>query len=425
MAPDGHHLAPLHHRDTVGVLHRGQAVGDHQGGAAAHQGRQGLLDQMLAFRVQGTGGFIQQQDWGIHQQRASNGQALPLAAGQADTALPQMRLVALGQAGDELVGMGRAGCCFHFGVTGLGTAVADVVLDAAEEQRRILRYQGKASAQVGGVELIQLRTFHQDGALLRVEEAQQQLEHRRLASPRRPHQGQGLAGTHVQADAVQGVHFGAAGVGEAHPAQFDAAADPRRKRHPPLLRGTDGVARLEQLGDAFRRAGRALQFADHFADGTEGRPHDQAVENESRQVPGRDAPGYHVRAADPEHHPHGAEHQHDHQGDQPGTLGDAQPCGIEGAFHGAGEALAILRLVVVGLHGLDLPQGLTDIAADIGDTILALSRQASYPAAEDEDRCQHQRQRQQHDAGELGIGDEQQGYAADQHDAVAQRHGQG
>ncbi|MCY1530824.1 hypothetical protein D9M68_660300 [compost metagenome] len=138
-----------------------------------------------------------------------------------------------------------------------------------------------------------------------------------------------------------------------------------------------------------------------------------------------DTPGNHIHAADPEHHPHGAEYQHYHQGDQPGALGDAQPRGIEGAFHRTGETLAILLLVVVGLYRLDLPQGLAHVAADFGDAVLALPRQAPDAAAENQDGRQHQWQRQQHDAGELGIGDEQQDYPADQHDAVAQRHGQG
>ncbi len=76
MGADGHQLALIHHRDTVGVLYRGQAMGDHQGGAALHQARQGLLDQVLALGVEGAGGLVQQQDRRIHQQCPGNRQAL-------------------------------------------------------------------------------------------------------------------------------------------------------------------------------------------------------------------------------------------------------------------------------------------------------------------------------------------------------------
>ncbi|VFT64561.1 Uncharacterised protein [Pseudomonas aeruginosa] len=82
------------------------------------------------------------------------------------------------------------------------------------------------------------------------------------------------------------------------------------------------------------------------------------------------------------------------------------------------------RLVVVGLHGLDLTEGLTDVAADVGHPVLAFPRQAAHAAAEQQDRGDHQRQRQHHDAGQLGVGDEHQQHPADQHQGIAQGHRQ-
>jgi len=81
---------------------------------------------------------------------------------------------------------------------------------------------------------------------------------------------------------------------------------------------------------------------------------------------------------------------------------------------------SVLDLVVIGLHGLDLAEGLGHVAAHIGDTVLAQARQAAHATAEDQDRRQHQRQRHHHDAGELGVGDEQQHDAADHHQCIAQ-----
>ncbi|MNJ74760.1 hypothetical protein D3C77_717420 [compost metagenome] len=71
------------------MLHRGQAMGDHQRGAPAHQAGQCLLDQVFALCIEGAGGFVQQQDWCVDQQRPGNRQALALPAGQADAALAQ------------------------------------------------------------------------------------------------------------------------------------------------------------------------------------------------------------------------------------------------------------------------------------------------------------------------------------------------
>src|SRR5690606_14343171 len=98
----------------------------------------------------------------------------------------------------------------------------------------------------------------------------------------------------------------------------------------------------------------------------------QTVKHEGSQITATDAPGDHVHAADPEHGAHGAEHQNDDQGDQPGALADAPPGRGEGRLNSAGKTGTILSLMVVGLHRLDLAEGFADIAADVGDTILTL-----------------------------------------------------
>ena len=93
-------------------------------------------------------------------------------------------------------------------------------------------------------------------------------------------------------------------------------------------------------------------------------------------------------------------------------------------LYGSGKALLVLLLVVVGLHRLDLAQGLTDVTAHIGNPVLALARQAAHPATKKQDGHQHQWQGDHHNTGELGVGDKQQHHAADHHQAVAQEQGQ-
>ena len=133
MAAHGRQTALLDHGNTIGLLHRRQAVGDHQRRAAGHQPRQSLLDQVLALGVQRAGGLVQQQDRRIGEQGAGDGQALALTAGQAEAGVAQMGLLALRQALDELVGMRRARRRFHVGLAGVETSVTDVVLHRAEE----------------------------------------------------------------------------------------------------------------------------------------------------------------------------------------------------------------------------------------------------------------------------------------------------
>ena len=72
--------AIVEHHDPVSRAHCGEPVGDHQRGALRHQLVERLLHQLFAFGVQRAGGFIQQQDRRIAQQRASNRDALLLPA---------------------------------------------------------------------------------------------------------------------------------------------------------------------------------------------------------------------------------------------------------------------------------------------------------------------------------------------------------
>ncbi|MNP32751.1 hypothetical protein D3C76_1259510 [compost metagenome] len=137
-----------------------------------------------------------------------------------------MRPVALRQPEDELVGMRGAGSRLDLGGAGLRTAVADVLLHRAVEQRRILRHQREAAAQIARVELVDGLAVDADAALLRVEEAQQQVEQGRFAGPRWSDQRQGLSRFHQQVDAVDCPLLRPRGIGKAHALQLDASADP-------------------------------------------------------------------------------------------------------------------------------------------------------------------------------------------------------
>jgi len=66
--------------DSIHLPHGGEPMGDDKRSAPAHQGFQRFLNQAFAFRIQGAGGFIQNEDGGILQDRARDGDALTLAA---------------------------------------------------------------------------------------------------------------------------------------------------------------------------------------------------------------------------------------------------------------------------------------------------------------------------------------------------------
>ena len=63
-----------------------KAVGDDETGAAFHETFQCFIGGPLALGVEGGGGFVEQEDAGIGQNGAGDGDALALAAGQLGAA---------------------------------------------------------------------------------------------------------------------------------------------------------------------------------------------------------------------------------------------------------------------------------------------------------------------------------------------------
>src|SRR3546814_7262042 len=63
----------VHHVDDVGRDHGGEAVGDDEGGAPADQLSQRLLNMALRLAVEGGGRLVEQQDGGVLQHGAGDG----------------------------------------------------------------------------------------------------------------------------------------------------------------------------------------------------------------------------------------------------------------------------------------------------------------------------------------------------------------
>ena len=73
--------------DPVAVPDGGKTVRDDEHRAAMHNPLHVVLNDALAFIIERAGGFIENQDARIHDQRARNGDALALAAGKVGAAL--------------------------------------------------------------------------------------------------------------------------------------------------------------------------------------------------------------------------------------------------------------------------------------------------------------------------------------------------
>ena len=95
MRPLLHHLSIFDHRNAVGIINGGQAVGYHDAGATLPGFVQGLLHYLLALCVQGRGGFVQQQDLGVPHQGTGDGNPLLLSTAELCTFCSYVSIVAL------------------------------------------------------------------------------------------------------------------------------------------------------------------------------------------------------------------------------------------------------------------------------------------------------------------------------------------
>ena len=90
-------LAPIQHHDPVGVPYRREAMGDDDDRAPLADRFHVVLDDALRLVVQGAGGFIENQDARVADQRPGDGDALALVAGESRTVFADERVVAFRQ----------------------------------------------------------------------------------------------------------------------------------------------------------------------------------------------------------------------------------------------------------------------------------------------------------------------------------------
>ena len=182
----------------------GQAVGDDQRGAAARGEVDLGLNGFFGARVERRGGFVEDQDGRILEQRAGDGDALFFTAREFQAAFANTRFVAVGQATDEVgeLGGGRGGV--DQAVGGLGATVLDVVAQAVVEKHGVLRHDADGLAQAVLLQVADVGAIDGDAPAGDVVEAEQQPAEGGFARAGMPDHGDGLAGrdleVHVEQD---------------------------------------------------------------------------------------------------------------------------------------------------------------------------------------------------------------------------------
>ena len=87
----------VHHDDAVGMAHGREAVGNDEHAAALADVRHVALHDGLRFVVERAGGFVQDEDAGVGEQGARNGNALALATRETAALFAHHSVVAIGE----------------------------------------------------------------------------------------------------------------------------------------------------------------------------------------------------------------------------------------------------------------------------------------------------------------------------------------
>ena len=118
-------------------------MGQNEHGAALHELFERVLDHRFVFGVDRGERFVEHQDRRIAQQGAGDGDALALAAREAQAPLADHGAVALRQAPDEVMRVGGTRGRLDLRRARAGLAEADILFRAAVEEIGVLMDHGE------------------------------------------------------------------------------------------------------------------------------------------------------------------------------------------------------------------------------------------------------------------------------------------
>ena len=391
-----HHPAfgEAYHR--VGLVDDVFVVGNHECGLSSCEFADRGDDPPLGRGVERRGGLIEDEDFRVLENGPGEGQPLALAAGELHAVAAEQRVVAVGQALDELVGPGFPSGFADLLVGGVGAGVAEVLHHGGVEEEAFLERDADGAAEVIHVVLGHVDAVDADVAGGGVVEAGEQVDQRALAAARGAVDRAEAARGHVEGDPAE--HRGLLAVGKADVLEGDASRIGNVGAVRSALR-----RRACRAGRRRDRAGRRLGELGEAGHELE----DLGVEHHDPSEEGDELARLHV-APD---HAGGAEadeqdgaESHQHVGDD--LLPDVEAVRAElplpGEVDRGGEALALALLAAEALDDLDAEELFDEVAVDLADLLLRFFARAFDGIAEeacgDEVEREHDRRREREQA---------------------------
>src|SRR5436190_12008873 len=155
---------------SVAFLYRRKPMGDHARSPAFHHAFDGLLDDLLGFRVDRARRFVQHEDRRVECQGACERDQLFLTDRKAGTAFANPEFITTIQILNESIGMYFARGPADALVADLVVAQPDVVFDRSAEKKNVLQHDREIRTQVVQVPVANVDAVEQYLALLNIVE---------------------------------------------------------------------------------------------------------------------------------------------------------------------------------------------------------------------------------------------------------------
>ena len=185
-------LSVVKDQDQVRILHRRHALGDDDLGGLGDEAAESRPDERVGVGVHRAGGVVKDQDLRLLQKRPRDAEALALTAGDIGSALFDVGVIALREALDKLVRLGKPAGFGNFPVRCVGIAPAQVFQNGSGEEHVLLQHHGHRVAQALQVVLAHIAAADPDAAL------------RHIVKPRDQLNQGGLSGARTAEDADRG-----------------------------------------------------------------------------------------------------------------------------------------------------------------------------------------------------------------------------
>ena len=134
------HFAAFDDDQLICVTQRGKSVRNHDGRFALDKLGQRCLDFSFGFGIHSGGRFVKNQNFGVTENCARDGDSLAFTAGKILVAEADLGVVGIGHSDDEFVCACGSCRCDDLVIGGVGTGVTDVFQNRADEQIGFLRY---------------------------------------------------------------------------------------------------------------------------------------------------------------------------------------------------------------------------------------------------------------------------------------------